>query len=137
METVSKIGDCHSRYLTYVDEEKFMFQATEVTSDNMIHFQIFEIETLFSSFHVKKIFELTQTPLEQEIKGFGIDYRAMIVVLVDKPILKSGKLMSRLRVVDLETSKTILQTSLSDMEVHGRITSSLFQLVDGHFYFGN
>ena len=137
---LTDVSESKSRHLTKLNHNEFLFRAdySQVSEEQEMEyfFSIKRIRIQFSTYKVMTIYEEKLQP-SQIILAHALDYRCNFLYILYKGEKSKQMTNNWLKIIDLNKSRPLRTVALSDQDLIGRLISGLFNLVEGHFYFGN
>ena len=124
----------------YYQENIFKRENGMVTKDRIIIGQVIKrVDILFNTYNVKVVYQSNFAV--ESIISFNLDVQAMNLIILNGPPLKNRSDeeggIKKFCIYDLEDQKKIYDIPITSKEVIGRFTSGLFDVSNGHIYFGN
>ena len=94
------------------------------------------INIMFSFYEVLDFFE-EKIPLNLCLKQWAYDYGQNYLILLYKHGAAKNEKKRKLKIHNVSENRSMISITIKDQDFIGRLRSSLFTLVNGHFYFGN
>lgn len=112
------------------------FVLEELSNDGVVHTQeIVQYKIRFSD--IERVVLHSEYVNNERIINFNVDSEAnKLVVYSQMPKLKEGYNF-KCTIFDLFKSKILFEQLVTNTELHGRLESGLYTLIDGHIYYNN
>ena len=124
-----------SRRFDKVNDNTIYVRADRVDKNSKRDlFSFVEINIEFSNCKLESQYDEKQGP--DYIKAYGFDYQQNVLVLM-KVNPQKKKLGKRVTIINLSENAIIYQGKVTDKELSGRLKTSLYTFIDGHFYYNN
>lgn len=115
---------------------EFIFREDEYHEDGTHIFKLKMINIMFSLYEIVDFYN-EKVPSLVDLKQIAYDYGQNYLVLMYKSASEKFEKTRRLKIFNITQRKIMINLTVSNQDFIGRFRSTLFNFVNGHFYFQN